>query len=351
MPRPTSRVLALLEILQAGGIRTVADLADRLGVDPRTIRRYAEHLRELEIPVEAVRGRYGGYQLAAHAQMPPLMLTDEEAVATVWALLEAAEVGPGPAGPLAATTALAKIRRVLPQTLASSVDAVVDAVAFAPTAAAQESRGHDAVRPASDVDAVRTLLQLAGAARDLHPVRFDHLSRHGRATQREVRPHGVVAHRGRLYLAGFDVDKAAPRSFRLDRISRVQVSDVHFPASDDVDPVRQVLGPLSESPSRQDVTVRIRTDVAHLRSRVPEMLASVTVLPAQPPEEPGWLRVFLRAERLHWVLGNLVILDRPFIIEEPVELRQLAADVAGGLARTADAFSENTAVEAWQRPD
>src|SRR6185295_6050121 len=85
--RPTVRVLALLEILQAGGSHTVAELAERLAVDERTVRRYVDHLLDLDVPVESVRGRYGGYRLAPGYRMPPLMLTDDEAVAVLLGLV------------------------------------------------------------------------------------------------------------------------------------------------------------------------------------------------------------------------------------------------------------------------
>ena len=94
MTTSTTRVLALLEILQGGGTRTVADLAARLGVDERTVRRYAGHLLELGVPVESLRGRYGGYRLAPGHRMPPLMLTDEEALAVLLGLLVAQRTGP-----------------------------------------------------------------------------------------------------------------------------------------------------------------------------------------------------------------------------------------------------------------
>jgi predicted DNA-binding transcriptional regulator YafY len=89
MARPTARVLALLEILQAGGTHTAADLAERLDVDERTARRYVEHLVDLDVPVWADRGRYGGFRLAAGYRMPPLMLTDGEALAVVLGLVAA----------------------------------------------------------------------------------------------------------------------------------------------------------------------------------------------------------------------------------------------------------------------
>src|SRR6478672_11458691 len=102
--RPTARVLALLEILQSGGTHTVARLADRLDVDERTLRRYAAHLTDLGIPVQSVRGRYGGYRLAPGYRLPPLMFTDDEAVAVMLGL-SAARTDP------AAGSAAAKVHR------------------------------------------------------------------------------------------------------------------------------------------------------------------------------------------------------------------------------------------------
>ncbi|MER6900845.1 HTH domain-containing protein, partial [Amycolatopsis sp. NPDC000740] len=93
MTRPIARVLALLEILQGGGTRTVAELAGRLDVDERTVRRYVEHLLDLDIPVRSVRGRYGGYRLAQGYRMPPLMLTDEEALAVLLGLVAGRRAG------------------------------------------------------------------------------------------------------------------------------------------------------------------------------------------------------------------------------------------------------------------
>src|SRR6202050_5744465 len=87
MARPAARVLTLLELLQSGGVRTVAELADRLGVEGRTVRRYIDHLLDLDVPVESVRGRYGGYRLAPGYRMPPLMLSDEEALAVLLGLI------------------------------------------------------------------------------------------------------------------------------------------------------------------------------------------------------------------------------------------------------------------------
>src|SRR5699024_10238338 len=122
MTRPTARVLAMLELLQTGGQRTVGELADRLGVDERTVRRYAEHLADLGIPVQAQRGRYGGYRLSPGYKLPPLMLNDDEAVAVVLGLTAVERAGLATTAQESTASALAKVSRVLPQTLRERLD-------------------------------------------------------------------------------------------------------------------------------------------------------------------------------------------------------------------------------------
>lgn len=332
MARPTARVLAVLELLQAGGTHTVADLAERLAVDERTVRRYIEHLRDLDIPVDGTRGRYGGYRLARHYRMPPLMLTDEEALAVVWALLVSGRSRSGPAPALAVDSAAAKIRRVLPAMLAQRIGAVVETVDFTTS----REGGQDGDERADDGMAT-VLLPLAEAARDRRPVTFRYTTRQGQAAQRSVQPHGVVAHHSRLYLTGFDVTRQAMRTFRLDRIAGVRLLEGTFTAPAGTDPVEQVVGPLAPSPQLHEVSVRIRADIAHVRSRIPETLASVTPVDPQAEKGDGWLRVFLRAERLEWVAGTLAMLDSPFIIEYPHALRDVATALGKRLITAADA--------------
>ena len=130
MARPAARVLTLLELLQSGGVRTVTELAGRLGVDGRTVRRYVDHLIDLDVPVESVRGRYGGYRLASGYRMPPLMLSDEEALAVLLGLVAGRRAGLMTATGTASETAAAKIRRVLPERLARRLDTVLGSLAF-----------------------------------------------------------------------------------------------------------------------------------------------------------------------------------------------------------------------------
>jgi predicted DNA-binding transcriptional regulator YafY len=205
--------------------------------------------------------------------------------------------------------------------LARRIDAVIETVGFT----ARERDIDDGPDRSGDDGSARVLLVLAEAARDRRPVTFGYTARQGRAMQRSVQPHGVVAHRGRLYLTGFDVTRHALRTFRLDRIDRVRLLDGTFAVPTDTDPVQQVVGPLSRTPWRHEVSFRIRADIAHVRTRIPETLASVSPVSDGAETEDGWLRVFLRAERLEWVAGTLAMLDRPFVIESPTELHDTVA--------------------------
>ena len=176
MARPTARVLALLEILQAGGTRTVAELAERLAVDERTVRRYVAHLVDLDVPVRSVRGRYGGYRLAPGYRMPPLMLTGEEALAVLLSLLTFRRSETAATSAVAAESAAAKLRRVLPVALAARLETLAETVAFT-------ARPRAAATPEADV-----LLLLAQAARDRSPVAIGYVDRDGRRSDPPCTP-------------------------------------------------------------------------------------------------------------------------------------------------------------------
>src|SRR5579862_8899645 len=125
MAKPLARVLMLLDILQMGGTRTLRELSERLGVDERTGRRYVDHLLDLDVPVESVRGRYGGYR------MPPLMLTDEEAVAVLLGLTGTRRAALDPDAAVAVESAAAKVQRVLPRALSARLAALAAATSYA----------------------------------------------------------------------------------------------------------------------------------------------------------------------------------------------------------------------------
>jgi predicted DNA-binding transcriptional regulator YafY len=317
--RPTARVLTLLELLQSGGTRTSAELAERLEVDGRTVRRYVEHLRDLGIPVDSGRGRYGGYRLARHYRMPPLMLTDEEALAVVWGLLLTGRSGSGPTSIGDVEAATSKVRRVLPPALARQIDAVVETVDFTGGRIGGSERAGGGAEASA-----RVLLGLAQAVGDRRPIAFDYLPRHGPARSRTVHPLGIVAVNGLLYLTGHDVGRQAERTFRLDRIVGLRLLEGTFEVPDDLDPVRRVVGPLAAGPGRHEVSVLVDADVVQVRALFPETLASVEPV-AGVAGKDNWLRIFVRAERLEWVAGRLAALDRPFVVEQPETLTEVIA--------------------------
>lgn len=305
MSRPAARVLALLEILQAGGTRTTAELADRLGVDERTVRRYIDHLIDLDVPVDAVRGRYGGYRLAPGFRMPPLMFTDEEALAALLGLVAGSRAGVVPASATAVEDAVAKLRRVLPKPLTARLNALLETTDF--TAPDRPVPG-----PETEV-----LLRVADAARDRRPVAISYTGGNGRRSERTVHPYGIVAHSGRWYLTGADSASGEVRTFRVDRVTRVTVQDGEFALPPGFDPAAQVLTSIASTPWRYRVSVRVQADADDVRARLPEGIAHIEPVDA----DPGWVRARIRAENLDWVPGVLIALDAPFVVDEPDELR------------------------------
>jgi predicted DNA-binding transcriptional regulator YafY len=317
MARPTARVLTLLELLQSGGIRTVAELADRLEVDERTVRRYVDHLIDLDVPVVSVRGRYGGYRLAPGYRMPPLMLSDDEALAVLLGLVAGRRAGLLTTTGTANETATAKIRRVLPDRIARRLDAVLDSLTF--TASPGE--------PATPDSAV--LLSIADAIGHHRPIAIRYTARDGRRSARTLHPYGLVVHSGRWYVTGADPEIDEDRTFRLDRIADARTLPGSFEPPPDLDPTQRVLSGFAEAPYRHEVSLRIQGTVEQIRARLPASVA--TIGQAEAP----WLRVEVRAERLDWLPAVLASLDLPFVIERPDELRDLVAALADRLLASA----------------
>lgn len=326
MPRPIARVLTLLELLQSGGIRTVPELAERLGVDERTVRRYAGHLIDLDVPVESVRGRYGGYRLAPGYRMPPLMLNDDEALAVLLGLVAGRRSGLTTAMGTAGETAAAKIRRVLPERLRAGLDAVLATLAF--TAPPGEADPPDSA----------VLLPIADAVTRHRPISIRYTAADGRRSERTLHPHGIVAHSGRWYVTAADPEIGEDRTFRLDRISGVRTLPGSFVPPAGVDPAKRVLTGLATAPYRYEVTLRVQGTAEQVHARLPAGIAIVAELP--PPADAGpqtgrWVRVDLRVERLDWLPAVLASLDRPFVIDRPDELRGLVEALAERLAHSA----------------
>jgi len=313
---PASRVLGMLELLQTHHRLTGADLGARLGVDERTVRRYAATLAELGIPVVAARGRYGGYRLAPGYKLPPLMFTDEEAAAIVLGLLAAEQLGLTTEAP-ATGLALSKIQRVLPQQLGERIDGVRESLGF--TAARREG----AARPATG-----TLLTLGAATRGSRRISINYRSWRGGVSLREVDPYGLVFHAGRWYLTGHDHRRGEVRTFRLDRIGAVDVGEETFEVPAGFDPVAHVTSALAGVPYTYECEVLLETDLVQARRRVPASVAELS-------ETADGVLMRTRAQSLPGMAQMLSGLGWPFTILRPDELRAAVAEHAERLAEHA----------------
>ncbi|MFF1614701.1 helix-turn-helix transcriptional regulator [Amycolatopsis sp. NPDC058278] len=213
MANTSSRALRLLSLLQTHRHWPGPELAGRLEVSERTLRRDIERLRDLGYPVQAARGTDGGYQLSPGAVLPPLLLDDEEAVALAVGMGDAAQSGIAGIEE-AAVRALTKVVQVLPPRLRARVDAVRAMT----------------VSPASTgpIVASGTLTAVARACRDEERLRFGYTARGAAPAEREVEPHRLVAQGGRWYLVAYDLTRHDWRSFRLDRLTGPRPTGARF---------------------------------------------------------------------------------------------------------------------------
>ena len=251
----SSRLLSLLSLLQGRRDWAGGELADRLEVSGRTIRRDVDRLRELGYPVDAVTGPSGGYRLRAGAAMPPLLLDDDEAIAIAVGLRTAA--GASVTGiEETAVRALVKLEQVLPSHLRRRVQALGSSTMTLPF------RGGPQVDP-------QHLTVIAAACRDRERLRFGYTARDSSESRREVEPHSLVNAGRRWYLVAWDCGREDWRSFRVDRLARPAATGVRFeprelPARDAAAYVGQSL---AAAPARYDATVTVEATAEELSSR------------------------------------------------------------------------------------
>ncbi|HTN58889.1 MAG TPA: WYL domain-containing protein [Protaetiibacter sp.] len=321
------RAFALLEVLQSGGTHPVSALRERWGVTERTVRRDIELLLEAGVPIEAVRGRRGGYRITPGYRTPSLLFTDEEALTSVIGLLLAREAGLLSEGSGAAASAAAKLRRALPATLRRRVDAVLASV---------DATGSASASPA----ATRTVLDLAQAAREARELRLSYRRGDGERVDRVVRPLGVVAHDAHWYLVAANADSgpgAEPRVFRVDRILRHRMLVTSFAAPAGFDARAFLIGRLATVPRAHAVRVRVHAPFQNVVRRFPVGAATIDDL------GDGWQLIRLHAERLDWVAAAVAGLDCAFVVEQPAalldEVRALALRLLERLDASAAAAS------------
>jgi predicted DNA-binding transcriptional regulator YafY len=321
MVQTSARLLALLSLLQQRREWSGPELAGRLEVGPRTIRRDVEKLRELGYPIEAAPGIAGGYRLAAGTQMPPLLLDDAEAVAVAVGLRSAAS------GSIAgieehSVRALAKLEQILPARLRDRVRALGDATS-----------SFQVDGPRIDAD---ELALIAGACRDGVRLHFSYTARGGELTSREVEPAAIVHTGWRWYLVAYDLARDDWRTFRVDRIAGPPHAGARgrrreVPGGDAAAFVKRSLRRGEGDPVRG--RVRLRASAEAIAPRVPARYA--TVAPDGPEAcvvttTGGWSREFLV-----W----MALMDTELTVLEPPELAEEAGRVAARLSPVAASAS------------
>ncbi len=318
MANTSTRTLRLLSLLQTHRYWSGAELSERLGVSARTLRRDVDRLRELGYPVEAQRGVEGGYQLAAGAALPPLVIDDEEAVALAVGLQFAAESAVEGVAECSVRV-LAKVAQVMPVRLRRRVEALRTMTVPAGWGGAERGGVDPAV-----------LVALALACRDGERLRFPYTAADGRGTDREVEPHRLVRLGPRWYLVAYDLGRQDWRSFRVDRLADPRGTGARFrarelPAEDAAAFVRAGLAHL---PRPYRVEAVVEAPAAEVRERVGRWS---TVEEA----DGGRCRLHMTADSLDWPLMALGSIGAPFRVVEPPELLDRLADWGGRFSRAA----------------
>ena len=319
MTATSGRLLKLLSLLQTRRDWSGDELARRLEVSGRTIRRDIERLRELGYPVDALTGPAGGYRLHAGTAMPPLLLDDDEAVAIAVGLRTAARASVTGIEETS-VRALVKLEQVLPSHLRRRVNALQTA-----TVTLAASGG-----PTVDPEA---LTAIAGACRDRERLRFAYRGRDGAETRRIVEPHTLVNLGRRWYLVAWDCDRDDWRTFRVDRLARLSPAGTRFAARElpDGDAAAFVAANLSGAPSRYQARVTLFAPAEEV-ARYPGFTgSSVTAIDERTCE----LRT--SDDSLDWLAVRVAMVGVDFEVHEPPELVERVRELAARLARATGA--------------
>ncbi len=304
MSKPTTRVLAVLELLQAGTGLNGPDLARRVGVDGRTVRRYIDHLVEMGVPIEAQRGRDGGYALRPGYKLPPMMFTADEALALAVGLRAAGGLGLGGITPAIASTQ-AKLERVMPTGLRRRLKDIDQTVSL------------DLVRPFA-VGATAALLGLSAAARAQQRVRLTYRSAEEHQTEREVDVYGLAWRGGAWYAVGHCHLRRDLRSFRLDRVLAVEALPKSFGRPPGFDVLGHLVRSIALLPRAHAVEAMLDTDLERARRVVFVELGTLTAC-------SRGVRLDAQADDLGWVARELARLPFGFSVVKPVALRRALA--------------------------
>jgi predicted DNA-binding transcriptional regulator YafY len=301
MSETSSRLLELLSLLQGRRDWPGNELAERLEVSGRTVRRDMERLRQLGYPVESLTGPAGGYRLRAGSAMPPLLLDDDEAIAIAVGLRTATRASVTGIEETA-VRALVKLEQVLPAHLRRRVAALGSATITLPVSGPTVDAQH--------------LTVIATACRDAECLRFGYRSRDGTESRREVEPHSLVNHGRRWYLVAWDRRREDWRTFRVDRLTRPASTGVGFEARQlpAKDAAAYIERSITSAPNRFEARVTLHAPAEELANRVPAYWGAIEPIDART------CRYVTGDDDLRWLAIRIAMLGVDFEVHEPPEL-------------------------------
>jgi predicted DNA-binding transcriptional regulator YafY len=314
---PTTRVLTVLELLQSHQRLSGPELAERLEVDARTVRRYITMLQDLGIPVETERGRYGYYRLRPGFKLPPLMFNDDEAFALTIGLIAARKLDLAVAAP-AVEGALAKIERVLPVNLLEQVRAVQQTLVL--------NFNASSVAPTSKI-----VIMLSVARLQTRQVSIRYQGWKSEVTERILDPYGIVCREGFWYVVGYCHLRTELRTFRLDRILHVEILDEIFQPPLDFDCAAFAARALASMPVGYLIEVLLDTTLENVQHWIPSDLAIL-----EQVQDGVTFRCY--AGNLDWIAHLLLGLRCPLVIRQPAELCDAMRRLAEHAAQMAEQY-------------
>jgi predicted DNA-binding transcriptional regulator YafY len=301
MYHPTTRVLAVLALLQAHGRLSGSELAGRLEVNIRTLRRYIIMLQDLGIPIEAERGRNGAYMLSAGFKLPPMMFTNEEALALTVGLISARRFNLADTD-RAVESAFAKLERVMPLELKSHVRALTETITL------------DVNRASSTPPSEAVLSTMSSASQLQQRVHIRYHPNQGQDTERDFDPYGLTYYLHKWYVVGYCHLRQDLRSFRLDRITHINAIDAHFKRPEGFDPLAHMMQAIATLPRKFAFELLLKTDIKTAQNEVFDVLGIL-----EPSEEGIIMRGSV--EDLDWLARQISIFSFDFVVREPEELR------------------------------
>ena len=311
MPKPTTRVLAVLELLQSQGLVSGTELARRIEVDARTLRRYISALEEMGIPITTEQGRYGGYRLVPGYKLPPMMFSEEEAQALSLGLIAARGLGLADAAP-AIESVQAKLDRVLPSAPRKTIAALRESVAL--------QTGN--ARTNADARLLRILSESAGTRRT---ATLRYRAADGALTSRDFDVYGNVFRSGRWYVVGHCHLRQGLRTLRLDRVAHAELSERPFVRPEGFEPMEYLSRALASVPRGVPTELFLYTDLERARR---ELFNGLGV----PEAVDGGVAVKGYCDELDWYARELMRLPFRFEVRAPVELRATVGKLAAELA-------------------